>query len=296
VTDVPRRAYPLVVPPPGGFEEAVTRGRRIRRRRAGGSTGAALVLVGALAYSLTGSDGGTRELHPTTGVPRVETTQAPYAGPTASPEPTAQPTDTGRTQAGGPVYNDPGTGGGEPPVGVPSAGPSLSPPGPKASERFAERPAIKVQGPTALAATDTGCLSASTSSSMWCAVADAQFDQQLSTYRLSYMLCRPVDAGDGEVHFSRTQQVDFAVTATKGDANPANDETYWTYSAGQPVVAENETVELQAGYCLEWYTHWDGWDDYGYDPGEGRNKLSARSLGNSPDGPLPPDSIEFDHE
>lgn len=290
MTDVPRRAYPLVVAPPGGFEDAVRRGRSMRRRKAGGTTGAALALVGAIAYSTMGGTNGTSGLQPTNDLPRREITAPGIAGQSPSPEPSATISPSPQTSPGNPVatggpgsvpsYVPPGDGPTEPPVREPGKQPPPTVP-------YAKRAAIQRMEPMPSARTDTSCLP--TSGNLWCAEAYAQDESTPSEtrWRLSYTLCRSVNAIDpGVVTFDRRQQANFATTKDERD-------TLWTYSKGQPVVADSDEVEVPPGYCVEWYTYWDGQDDWGYTGGPGKYSVTSSSMGTSDTG-LPSDTYDFE--
>jgi hypothetical protein len=293
VTDLPRRSYPLVVPPPGGFEDAVRRGRRVRRRRTGGSTGAALVLAGVIAYASIGTPANTDGLRPTKQTPRQEETQAPY-GESASPtpEPTAEPSPSATPDA--------------PPSGTAApAGPTQAPgtlapadPDPTASARptreqkpprtrtYAKRQPIQELEPMP-GGGDTGCIA---DGPKWCAIV-GEYGSTIElprVYEFSYKLCRSPSAGPGVVTFDRFQEVEFKAR------HVGTNDTVWTYSAGQPVGQPDEPTEIPAGYCVEWTTKWDGYDDFGHHPPGGTYEITAVSTGFS-DAPLPSKTESFQH-
>jgi hypothetical protein len=281
VTDVPRRSYPLVVAPPGGFEDAVRRGRHIRRRRAGGGTGVAMLLVGALAYSVVGHGSGTASLDPAR-QPRIDR-HVPAGDETTSPS--ATPSATG-SHPPGTTTAVPGThGGGNPQASAP-AQPQATPtldhrPGP-AGLPYAHRNKINVSAP--FANTNTNCL-ATTDNPDWCAYAAVTVGSATS-YTLEYTLCKTVNKG-GHLVYDRTQHADFAAI------DVAHNDTVWTYSAGQPVVPDGGGDDLAGGYCLTWSVVWDGYDDFSRNPPPGSYRLVARSLA---EGALPTATVDFTHQ
>jgi len=276
VTELPRGSFPLVVPPPGGFEEAVRRGRSLRRRRAGGSSGAALVLVGALAYSLMGGPNGTTGLQPAKPIHDANGSERP-GDPGQSPEPTASPTDVDPTSTAAP---DPGSGGDPyvPPVPVPSAGLPERPPGEVSEQAFSRRNPILESDPATSAGTQ--CLDQA-ATQKWCTFAsvDPQYSDE-TYYVLKFTACRSVDSNtNGEITFGKKQKVEFVITRVE------NSENIWTYSRGVAAEATTSKTEMFAGECVDWTTNWDGYDDWGGDPGAGEYRLEAWSTGTS-DGPL----------
>jgi hypothetical protein len=291
VTDVPRRSYPLVVAPPGGFESAIRRGRSLRRRRAGGGTGAALLLVGALSYSLVNGPGGTSGLQPATNVPRHDRTDA--IGPpqeTSSPEPTASPTDVRPTGTASAAPGSPAATGGPAYVPGPTSGPTRPPQetvrptrgAPNAHPRHARRSPI-TEGEPMTSTTYAECIDTENATPRtWCATAWVSEDtgSAETRYELRYSLCRAVNAGPGTVTFgARSEKADFAMR------HVATNDTVWTWSAGQPPKSLDGTT-VGAGNCVEWKTYWDGFDDFGYLPPAGDYELTARSTGSS-DATLP---------
>ncbi len=279
---LPRRSYPLVVPPPGGFEEAVHRGRRLRRRRTGSGSALALMLVGALAYSMLGGRGGTNGLDPVNQPPVSERTDLP--GPSATPSTPRSSPDNARSGDGSTTASGPR--GGNP---VTSATPDTSVVPPVRDPGDPTRPYAKRQpigpaedlGPN----TDTNCLISSTSTASWCAtttVTDPNPENE--NYVLRYTLCRNVNAGAITLHFHRKQQVDWVAT------DLTHSDTVWTYSAGQPVVTADDTLRFDAGYCMSWTVEWNGYDDYGDTPQKGTYRLTARALSVES---VPPDSDDF---
>lgn len=298
MTDVPRRSYPLVVAPPGGFESAVRRGRSLRRRRAGGGTGAALVLVGALAYSTLNGPGGTSGLQPATNVPRNERTDA-FGEPqeTVSPEPTASPTDTRPSASATAAPGSPGPTGDPGYVPGPTSGPVPPPQGPSrpptrgapnADPEYHPRSPV-TEGPPTVGTTYAECIDAEqTTPRSWCATAWASEDTASGSPRweLRYNLCRAVNAGQGVVAFGTVpEKADYAIK------HVATNDTVWTWSAGQPAKALAGTT-VDAGSCVEWRTYWNGLDDFGYLPPSGGYLLTARSTGTS-DTSLPAKTYSF---
>lgn len=288
MTDLPRKAYPLVVPPPGGFEDAVKRGRRHRRNRTGSSTGAALALVGVLAYSVMGDQGGG-------GADRLDTTRQPKSeqnGPAIGGEPlrspaevTASPTAT-TPAAGGPIASGPRAPGQvtdttpvRPPVEATRPPRGASQP----TLHYAARPQIKRAD--ASPNTDSECLPKQDQD--WCTSASVDIATDNQIYTLLFAVCRRVGIADGKLHFDREQQVDFTAI------EEATEDAVWTYSAGQPVVRESSTVDVPAGSCVVWHTDWDGYDDFRRTPAPGRYLLVARSFAKEA---LPPAEFVFDHQ
>jgi hypothetical protein len=285
-SDVPRRAYPLVVPPPGGFEEAVHRGRRVRRRRTGSGSALTLAAVGVIAYSMLGHGGATNSLQPIDQAP-VHQPQHPVPGATASPALSPQaPADTrsgaaGRNTVVAQPSGNPGA------AGVVPGGPVYPPPvgNPPSSRPFAPRAAISAPqdlGPN----TDASCFALSTNTQNWCATATATPEND-GTYTLTYTLCRNVNAGHQDLHFDRTEQVDFVAKDVE------HDDTVWTYSIGVAVTPANGTVGFDPGYCKAWTVVWNGYDDYGDNPAPGRYQIFAQSL--AFDGNVPSDVGDFQH-
>ncbi|HVF06426.1 MAG TPA: BsuPI-related putative proteinase inhibitor [Frankiaceae bacterium] len=289
MTDLPRRAYPLVVPPPGGFEDAVRRGRGFRRRRAGGSTGAALVIAGLVAYSsLHGSDAGTKGLQPTDDVPGVEQ-PAPATG-AGSPTPdavTSSPAprtgDRPKTVAGGPASA---------PATSPSAGPVAHAPGqrptrppaprPDNPRRYAPRGDINEGEPQP---NPVECLP--TADRLWCATAIANpVGGGSNAWTLGYTLCRALDEETGTVTFDRKQEAEYSIRHVDSG------ETIWTWSAGQPVVRASSSSDAQPGECITWSYTWNGYDDFLLTPQPGLYRLTASSTGRSDTG-LPTDEFDF---
>lgn len=296
MTDVPRRSFPMVVAPPGGFEDAVKRGRRLRRRRAGGTTGAALALVGALMYTTLDNGAGSRSLEPTTPLPTTDQTYEPGgASPTPSPEPSGTPASSPSPGEQPGSSSEPGPG------GRPSSLPEVPgdpvettrPPRDEGNPKvYARRNAINEGDPSTT--TSTPC--PPNIGTAWCAYARATTPKENGTdfYELEYTLCRQVDALDGWVDFGRVQEADFSATDKRHDEDPANDDTVWKYSAGQPVVPAASRTEVPAGNCVTWSTLWDGYDDFGANPAAGSYVLWARSTGTS-DAPLPAATYPFEH-
>lgn len=275
------------------------RGRSLRRRRAGGGTGAALVLVGALTYSLMNGPGGTSGLQPATNVPRNDRTDAIGAPQTTtSPEPTASPSDVrpSSTASAAPGGSPGPTGG--PYVPGPTGGPSQQPPrptdpptrgAPNNDPRYARRSAV-TQGEPATSTTYAECISPEqTTPAPWCATAWVSEDTGSTgspRYELQYNLCRSVNAGTGTVTYgSKPEKADYAIR------HVATNDTVFTWSAGQPLKAlANATVD--AGNCVQWRTTWNGLDDFGYLPPTGNYVLTARSTGTS-DAALPAATWSF---
>ena len=273
--DVPRRSYPMVVSPPGGFEDAVRRGRRIRRRRTGGSTGAALVLVGALAYSVVSTTDGTNSLDPAK-QPKVDHSQPTrLPGSLGSPDPITSPSTTVSSAAG----TNTGTGSrpGSGPTSVPTSLPTKPPtrePGSTATLPYAVRPAIKF---TQEYNSPERCLPPDQSASGWCTYATGQTDpDDEDRSLLRYRVCRALNAGPGTLDLTRTPQVNFAAK------DVANNDTVWTWSVGQPVTQAASQVDVTAGYCVDWYTSWDGFDDWGRLPPAGTYEVTAHLHGTPP--------------
>ena len=295
MTDLPRKAYPLVVAPPGGFEDAVRRGRRRRRQHAGGSTGAALALVGVLAYALTGgTDTGGDRLDPTRQPKTDQTAPAgPIGGdPMTTPEATASPGGRGgKTPApgGGHVVAGPSArpgpgGGGAPSTDRPSAPPVQQPPrDPKPGMRYAPRD--DVTRDPAMANAEPDCLPKQGDD--WCTVARVDPFTEDQVYTLEFVVCRALRAGDGALTFERKPQADFKTI------EDATKDTVWTHSLGARVQAVRETVTIAGGQCVTWHTDWNGLDDYGRLPAKGTYRLVARSFATTP---LPPAEFVFEVE
>lgn len=291
MTDLPRRSYPLVVPPPGGFEEAVTRGRKRRRRQAGGSTGAALVFVGALAYSLVGHGSSTNSLDPANGIRVEDAHPAPGSGATQTPAPQATtPTDV-----------QPGSTGGRPAgsgsqAGRPTALPSVQvparttrhPQGPQ-TRRYVARAEMVAHTDQQQANTSASCLSPQQTQD-WCTSVYATRSQDAQpTYTLTYTVCRNVRAAATTLTFDRStkQQADFKAI------DVAHNDTVWTWSAGQAIDKGSTSVRVDPGYCVFWETVWNGFDDFGDNPPPGTYRLVGRSFAREA---LPAhDVYEFDH-
>jgi hypothetical protein len=275
VTDLPRRSYPLVVPPPGGFEEAVTRGRKRRRRQAGGSTGAALVFVGALAYSILGNGPTTNSLDPANDTRIEDTRPVPGAGTSASPAPQATPTDVLPGSAGG---RPAGTGS---QASRPTALPSVQvpphttrhPQGPQ-TRRYVARAQMVAHTDQQQANTSASCLSPQQTQD-WCtSVYETRSQDAQPTYTLTYTVCRNVRAAATNLTFDRSvkQQADFKAI------DVAHNDTVWTWSAGQAVDAGSTQVRVDPGYCVFWETVWNGFDDFGDMPPAGTYRLVGRSF------------------
>lgn len=288
MTDLPRRAYPLVVPPPGGFEEAVGRGRGIRRRRAGSSTGAALALAGLVAYAgLHGGNSSTKGLHPAQEVPAVERPAPGVVVGSPAPDaltssPVPRTGDRPETVAGGPAAGpvaSPTTG----PVGNAPAQPTRPPASsPENPRRYAARADISESPPQP---NPVECLP--TESRLWCATAHAAEVSGSTAWTFSYTLCRAIDEEPGTVVFDRAQEAEYSVL------HLASGETIWTWSAGQPVVGKTSSSTAQPGECITWSTTWNGYDDFGYTPDPGQYRLTASSTGRSDTG-LPTDAYDFE--
>lgn len=289
MTDLPKRAYPLVVPPPGGFEDAVRRGRALRRRKAGGSSAAVLAVVGALAYSMLASDPDTSGLDATrdpmpTQQPGPRVIGLPSEDPTASP-PGEAPSGSPTTVATGPV-NGPvaGPSGGAPSPGEPRP-PSREPrPDPAPTYSYAARSPI-VERESEVNTSTAGCLQQG-SGERWCATVRAQKATGTS-WTLGYMLCRAIGNDEGVVAFDQVQEAEFWVE------DVSTGERIWTYSAGQPFRPASSSTSIDAGYCVEWTTVWNGYDDFGFTPSPGTYRLHADSTGRA-DAPLPAGSYQFE--
>jgi hypothetical protein len=268
VTDpqLPRRGFPLVVPPPGGFEDAVRRGRGRRRKQTGGSSALALVLVGAIAYSVVGhgSGAGGAHLDPAQ-QPRVHQTRpAPSGGP-QSPDPT--PSATGTQPTGTPASTSASHGYGPPsaPASPPIAGPTR-PPDPAhpprdgdTSRPYAARAPITHSAPST--GTELSCLPAQ--SEEWCTTARGTAQNNGMSYLLEIAVCHSVAYGTADLHFAQNREADFKVV------HDGDKDLVWTHSLGQPVFASAHTVTFGGGDCAVWQNVWDGYDDYGYDPPSG---------------------------
>jgi hypothetical protein len=277
VTDLPRESFPLVVAPPGGFEDAVRRGRRIRRHRTGGTGGAALLVVGAITFSTMGGNGATQSLD--TAHRPVGEHVSPSGWSSQSASPTPSPTGTVAPSA----TTTPYVAGSQPPAT--SASPAAAPASPASSPtvrptrgtaggpspRYATRPKITRTGP--FTSTDTACLRANDGRE-WCSSATTSVTD--TAYVLTYRLCRPIDADKGALVLNRRQEVDFRAT------DVARNDTVWTWSAGQPVVPAQLRLEVDAGSCYDWVTHWDGYDDFGYTPRAGSYRLTAALFSATP--------------
>jgi hypothetical protein len=261
------------VAPPGGFEDAVRRGRRRRRKQTGGSSALVLVLVGMLAYSVIGGDTGADRLDPTD-QGRIDHVQ-PAPDGTASPDPVASVTPTGTAPLGG---NTPVTGSG-PRTGalpgattsVPTYGPVVPSSRPTTAQvrRYAARARIRRGDPDTN--TDLDC--APTPGEDWCAKATGVRAAGQTYYELRYVLCRSIAAStSGRLTFQREQEVDFAAI------DQTNDDTVWTWSAGQPVVPRSSTLDIAPGYCVIWTVNWNGYDDFGYTPYFGPDTVIARPI------------------
>ena len=287
---LPRRAYPLVVPPPGGFEDAVRRGRGMRRRKAGSSSAAVLAVVGALTYSMLSSKPDTSGLDATRTPPPTHQPGPPVIG-LPSPEPSASP--PGDRPSNGPttVATGPVTG----PVAGPS-GPAQAPgsprptashpqPDPQPTYSYARRSPIAESGSEVNTST-ASCLQPE-SSVRWCATVRADEAESGTSWVLGYLLCRAIGADEGVVAFDRVQEVEFWVEEV------SSGERIWTYSAGQPFSPASTSTRVDSGYCVEWTTTWNGYDDFMFTPTPGSYRLHADSTGRS-DAPLPADSDDFE--
>ncbi|HEX8003647.1 MAG TPA: hypothetical protein VF519_13225 [Mycobacteriales bacterium] len=285
MTDLPRRSYPLVVPPPGGFEDAVRRGRGVRRRRAGGASGAALVLVGALGYAVLGGPNGVDRVVPTDERQDERSYQPPSGGlvPTATPKPSASSgprTGALPTQGTGAVTGVRPTAG---PTAIPTVRPTRDGSSGGQSRAFARRPEI-VRDPEAETNTDTGCLS---SPDEWCVRASVDDTSPESGYTFTYLLCRHVNAGPGEITFDWTQEIEFTAT------DVARNDTVFTYSRGVRRTGDEETVTVQPNTCQRWHMLWNGFDDYGLTPPPGEYRMVARPLSRET---LPAAEATFQHD
>jgi hypothetical protein len=272
---MPRRSYPLVVAPPGGFEDAVRRGRRMRRRRTSGTSGAALVLVGALGYSLLGHGSGLDRINSTDTPPDGGRRPVPSAGATYVPDPAVTASPSAATGRNGTAVAA-GTG-----ATLPTAGPTAITTRPtrrpgQVTRAYARRPVIHQDDPTTNTAFD--CLAQQANSSGFCTSANVDDTRaNEGVYTLEYWVCRPVGSGnDATLTFTRTQHADFAAI------DKANNDTVWTWSAGQPVVGETKQLTIPAGYCVRWWTEWDGFDDFGLTPPQGQYTLTASSFASGP--------------
>lgn len=281
MTELPRRAYPMVVPPPGGFEDAVRRGRRRRRKQTGGSSALALVLAGAVAYSVIGHDGGTSRLRPTN--PTVDHSRQPD-GTSPTPTPSASTADPGNP---GQSPSAPGSGNTHnvPPV-APSPGVSVGPsgtPGPKVQpQAYAKRDPLTHS--SASTASELNCLPDQNSN--WCTTARVTASGT-GTYLLEYAICRSAVMGGANLAFDRTVEVDFA-------AQYVNDsDTVWTWSKGQPNLAKKHSVPFNGGDCVVWSTTWDGYDDYGRDPQPGSYLFIATAYATTA---IPQAQANFTHD
>jgi hypothetical protein len=293
VTDLPRKAYPLVVAPPGGFEDAVRRGRRRRRQRTGGSTGAALALVGVLAYAVMGHQSGGADRLDTTQRPNVEqTAPAPVIGGDAittvtGPKSTTPSGGTTKPRTGANPVAGPSAHPGAGPVQAPSAAPPAQVTKPSARPQptlhYAARPPITHTG--ASTNTDIECLPRQNED--WCTKASVDNTTDDQVYTLFLAICRGIGSGDADLHFSRKQEADYVAI------EQATNDPVWTYSAGQPVVRKAETVGVPAGECVVWETNWNGLDDFGRLPPPGKYTLRASSFATEP---LPAAEFVFDHQ
>jgi hypothetical protein len=275
--DLPGRAFPLVVAPPGGFEDAVRRGRRRRRKQTGGSSALALVLVGALAWSIVGRDSGTSNLSPTRPGPAVHQTTAGPGEPV--PSATASPTASAGTPAGsrpGTTTTAAGQGRHGVPAGTPSAGVSTQPnvhrPGGGGGNvrTYARRNAITPSQPST--ACELNCLPAQNET--WCTTARATPQNGgKDGYVFELAVCRSVaDTTANKLTFDLAEEADFAAIDT------AHNDTVWTWSAGQHVPQEQHSVTFAQGDCIVWSTLWNGDDDFGDTPPPGPYTLRATSL------------------
>ena len=272
--ELPRRGYPLVVPPPGGFEDAVRRGRSLRRRRAGGSSGIALVLAGALAYSVLGGGNGVSRVdmadqNEADKRERSAPAQIVPIGPSATPRPAVSP--AGVPRAGTVPTPAPGSVSGARPTVGPSStvvvNPTRKPGTTTQGRKYARRSPIERDEP--MTNTDIDCISRQTD---WCASANVQENAAEGMYVLSYTLCRAYDATPGTLTFDWQQEVDFSTT------DNAHDDTVWTYSAGVKRVRDEKTYTIQPRSCVTWHTVWNGYDDFGYTPPQGTYTLVAQPL------------------
>jgi hypothetical protein len=289
--DLPRRAFPLVVAPPGGFEDAVRRGRRRRRKQTGGSSALALVLVGALAWSIVGRDGGTSSLNPTRPGPPVSHTTTGPGGPT--PSATASPTASAGTPAGSrPGSSASGTGRGGVPAGTPAPGVSTQPNVPNPTghggghpRAYARRGPITASPPST--ATELNCLPAQNET--WCTTARATAQNGgKDGYLFELAVCRSVaDTTATALTFALAEEADFAAIDT------AHNDTVWTWSAGQHVARKSHSVTFAQGDCIVWSTVWNGDDDLGDTPPPGQYTLHATSLANQN---LAPAEYGFTHD
>jgi len=262
VTDLPRRSFPLVVAPPGGFEDAVRRGRGLRRRRVSGGSAAALMLVGALGYSMLGTSGVSRlnETHDPGATPTRAVGVLPTPGPQAS-------ASAGTGPVGGPLVGPPGT---APTVSASPVDPRPTR-RPGATLRYATRPIVHEDKASTNAS--SSCLT-STTSDGWCSYAYVDDSQGLEgVYTFDYYVCRPVDSGgDGTLHWRRHLRVDFVAIDVE------HDDAVFTYSRAIPVKHESTEEPVAVGSCMHWSIEWNGYDDYGFNPPAGQYNLVASSF------------------
>jgi hypothetical protein len=245
----------------------------MRRRKAGGSSGLALVLVGALGWSVLGGGSGVSRLDPTTDDDRKQERSLPAYPQPLDPTPTAQPSASAGAPSPGTV-TAPGTGGYtglRPTVGpsTPVVTPTRKPGGGNPGRRYAARPEITRE--EAMTNTDPNC---ATSTDAWCAYARVDESQAIEDkYTLEYTICRPrFNTSPGTLDFAWHQEIEFKAVDT------AHRDTVWTYSLGVRRVSEPETLAIDPGTCVLWHMVWDGYDDFGLMPPYGSYTLIARPL------------------
>jgi hypothetical protein len=247
----------------------------MRRRRAGGSSGIALVLVGALGYSVLGGSSGVDRIEPTREDRRERF--APQPGGIVQESETPRPTASAAVPGTSPTQVPGGTGTGpgvRPSVGPtsvvvhPNPSPTRRPNG-TTTRQYAARPKIDRTDP--YTNPDLVCVNAPEQA--WCTsgIADASGAMD-GIYRFTYTVCRRINTGTGTLSFDTTQEADFSATDVE------HDDTVWTWSAGQRPPRDDHEVVINAGNCIDWTVTWNGLDDYGQYPPRGEYTMTARLL------------------
>ena len=224
-----------------GFSDVLTRRlRRRRRRRAGlaaASAGAAVVITVAVLSTL---DVGTDSL----GVVPVQpaTTGAPGVTPSVQPGRPAPPPQANGTAAPGTVVT----------AGASTDAPSTSP----HTSAGPQRPAalISTTMQRTMTAYDNTSPCADTSGRVatgWCMQVKGPFTaDHAHPTSLVVALCRLPGTGAG-AHFPGTLEADFAL------ATPMQNTRFlWHYDAQHPDRADDHTIRVDAGSCLQWQTTW----------------------------------------
>lgn len=105
----------------------------------------------------------------------------------------------------------------------------------------------------------------------WCLMASAT--RQGDRYALALDICVPVGTRTRRFSYPTTQEADFSVAPNSVPGAPV-----WTWSSGQRFPANLHHVDITAGECVMWTTHWDATDESGARLEPGTYRLSVRSL------------------